>query len=83
MLSHLEEAVPDFISQQDSAPPHWNKNVREFLNEHLLHRWTGRAGPKDFICLHWPPRSPDLMPCDFFSGVSLKTMCMCVQFLRT
>ncbi|GFS89326.1 DUF4817 domain-containing protein [Trichonephila clavipes] len=48
------------------APPHWNKNVREFLNEHLLHRWIGRAGPKDFICLHWSPRSPDLTPCDFF-----------------
>ncbi|GFS52224.1 uncharacterized protein TNCV_4849641 [Trichonephila clavipes] len=28
MLSHLEEAVPDFISQQDSAPPHWKKTYK-------------------------------------------------------
>ncbi|GFU86806.1 hypothetical protein TNCV_1342511 [Trichonephila clavipes] len=38
LLPQLEEAVPDFISQQDGAPPHWKKNVREFLNKHLPHR---------------------------------------------
>ncbi|GFY21750.1 DUF4817 domain-containing protein [Trichonephila clavipes] len=25
----------------DGAPPHWNKNVREFLNKRLPHRWIG------------------------------------------
>ncbi|GFW79763.1 DUF4817 domain-containing protein [Trichonephila clavipes] len=79
----LEEAVPDFILQQDDAPPHWNKNVREFLNKRLPHRLIGRAVSQDLTCLHWPPRSPDLMPCDFFSGGSLKTRCLCVHFLRT
>ncbi|GFT11706.1 DUF4817 domain-containing protein [Trichonephila clavipes] len=43
--------------KQDGAPPHWNKNVRELLNERLPHRWIGRAGPRDLTCLHWPPRS--------------------------
>ena len=35
LLPQLEEAVPDFILQQDGAPPRWNINVREFLNECL------------------------------------------------
>ncbi|GFV71848.1 retrovirus-related Pol polyprotein from transposon TNT 1-94 [Trichonephila clavipes] len=46
--------------KQDGASPHWNKNVREFLNKRLRHRWIGRAGSQDLTCLHWPPRSPDL-----------------------
>ncbi|GFV88736.1 uncharacterized protein TNCV_3354881 [Trichonephila clavipes] len=66
LLPQLEEAVPDFILQQDGAPPHWNKNVREFLNKRLPHRLIGRAGSQDLTCLHWPPRSSDLTPCNFF-----------------
>ncbi|GFV46414.1 DUF4817 domain-containing protein [Trichonephila clavipes] len=62
LLPQLEETVPDFIFQQDGAPPHWNKNAREFLNERLPHRCIGRAGPQDLTCLHWPQRSPDLTP---------------------
>ncbi|GFX86737.1 DUF4817 domain-containing protein [Trichonephila clavipes] len=46
LLPQLEESIPDFILQQNSALQHWNKNVLEFLNEHLLHRWIGHAGPK-------------------------------------
>ncbi|GFY24195.1 DUF4817 domain-containing protein [Trichonephila clavipes] len=80
LLPQLEESVPDFFLQQDGAPPHWNKSVREFLNERLPHSWIGRAGPRDMTCLHWPPRST---PCDFFSGVSLKTRYLCIHFLRT
>ncbi|GFX39972.1 uncharacterized protein TNCV_2647351 [Trichonephila clavipes] len=52
--------------QQDGAPPQWNKNVCQFLNERLPHRWIGRAGPRDLTYLHWPPRPPNLTPCDFF-----------------
>lgn len=55
-----------FILQQDGAPPHWSTNVRNFLNTELPHRWIGRAGPGDVPRLPWPPRSPDLTPCDFF-----------------
>jgi hypothetical protein len=32
----------------------------------LLHRWIGRVGKDDFALFAWPPRSPDLTPCDFF-----------------
>ncbi|PSN45669.1 hypothetical protein C0J52_22361 [Blattella germanica] len=46
----------NFIWQQDGAPPHCSRHVRQYLNETLPNRWIGR----------WPPRSPDLTPCDFF-----------------
>ena len=32
----------------------------------LTHRWIGRASQDDSPLLPWPPRSPDLTPCDFF-----------------
>jgi hypothetical protein len=31
-----------------------------------MHRWVGRVGKDDFALFAWPPRSPDLTPCDFF-----------------
>lgn len=52
---------PNVFWQQDGAPPHWGKIVRDFLNEEFPGRWLGRDGP-----LLWPPRSPDLTPLDFF-----------------
>jgi len=30
------------------------------------HRWIGRKGPKDLALHSWPPRSPDMISCDFF-----------------
>ena len=30
------------------------------------HRWIGRTGPKDLALHSWSPRSPDMIPCDFF-----------------
>lgn len=56
-----------FIFQQDGAPPHWKLTVRTYLNENLPGRWIGRASDNDNVLLKWPPRSPDLTPCDFFS----------------
>ncbi|KAJ4436150.1 hypothetical protein ANN_18780 [Periplaneta americana] len=47
------------IWQQDSAPPHYGLQVRDILNGHF-EEWIGRLGKFD-----WPPRSPDLTPCDF------------------
>ena len=55
----------DFIFQQDGAPPHWSFNERQYLNATLQNKWIRRAG-NDCVLLHWPPRSPDLTPCDFF-----------------
>jgi hypothetical protein len=34
------------------------------LNEKFPNVWIGRGGP-----IHWPPRSPDLTPMDFFVGI--------------
>lgn len=47
---------------QDGAPPHWKKEVRQWLEQHFPQRWMGRASPN----MPWPPRSPDMTPCDFF-----------------
>ncbi|KAJ8962876.1 hypothetical protein NQ318_001284 [Aromia moschata] len=45
----------------DGAPPHFARQVRDFLNVEHPNRWIGRNGP-----IHWPARSPDLTPCDFY-----------------
>ncbi|PNF14823.1 hypothetical protein B7P43_G06338 [Cryptotermes secundus] len=56
----------DFVLQQDGAPPHWNINVRRYLNNDLRHRWIAHVREDDVALFTWPPRSPDLTPCDFF-----------------
>lgn len=61
LLPQLEDHQPNVIFQQDGAPPHWARVVREFLDMHFPGRWVGRDGP-----ILWPPRSPDLTPLDFF-----------------
>ena len=55
----LQESI---VFMQDGAPPHWGLNVRHFLDEQLPNRWIGRGSQS----MPWPPRSPDLTPCDFF-----------------
>ena len=39
--------------------------VREWLDEKLSTQWIGRGGPRDSN-ISWQPRSPDLIPMDFF-----------------
>ncbi|KAJ4452056.1 hypothetical protein ANN_03572 [Periplaneta americana] len=41
-------------------------DVREYLNHELPNRWIGRVGADDQALFLWPPRSPDLTPCDFY-----------------
>jgi hypothetical protein len=60
-VPQLQELQPEIIFQQDGAPPHWARCVRDFLNATFPERWIGRGGPTK-----WPPRSPDLTPLDFF-----------------
>jgi hypothetical protein len=55
------------LFQQDGAPAHYSKEVREYLNLTFPERWIERRGPID-----WAPRSPDLTPCDFFLWGYLK-----------
>lgn len=67
LFPQMEENEPEnFILQQDGAPPHWHHHVRDWLNVTVPDRWIGRHGPNDRACFAWPPRSPDLTPCDFF-----------------
>jgi hypothetical protein len=66
LMPQLEHDSADFIYQLGGAPCHYHRNVRNFLNETLPHRRIGRAVNNDQHLLLWPPRSPDLTPCDFF-----------------
>jgi hypothetical protein len=47
--------------QHDGPPPHFSRQDREILDQQYPYRWIGRGGPR-----HWPARSPDLNPLDFF-----------------
>ena len=49
------------MQNDGSAPPHFALTVRSWLDQHFSGRWLGRRGPHE-----WPPRSPDLTPCDFY-----------------
>ena len=62
ILPAIQELHGDerFYFQQDSAQPHYHNSVREYLNETLPGRWTGRRD-----AVEYPPCSPDLMPLDF------------------
>jgi hypothetical protein len=53
--------------QQDGAPAHYARAVKNLLNENFTGRWIGRGGP-----VEWPPYSPDLTPCDFWLWGQLK-----------
>ena len=44
----------------DGAPPHFDRPVTEWLNNHFPNHWVGRNGP-----VVWSPRSSDLNQCDF------------------
>ena len=57
----LEQYQPQVIFQQNNAPPHWVREVCQFLNETFPDRWIGGDDP-----ISWPPRSPDITPLDFF-----------------
>lgn len=47
--------------QHDGCPSHFVRPVTRLLDETFPNRWIGRGGP-----IHWPPRSPDMAPNDFF-----------------
>jgi hypothetical protein len=61
IVPQLQEhsAFPKMIWQQDGAAPHYGKIVRDYLDDTFV-RWIGRRE-----IVEWPPRSPDLIPCDF------------------
>lgn len=57
---HMQKEMCIFM--HDGAPPHWCRTVRDWLDITFPQRWMGRGSPN----MKWPPRSPDLTPCDFF-----------------
>jgi len=59
--------VRRIIFQQDGAPPHYETEVRKWLNEKFPGKWIGRRG-----AIEWAPRSPDLTPLDFYLWGYLK-----------
>ena len=46
---------------QDGAPAHRGRAVQELLHDNFNDRIIALNHP-----IEWPPRSPDLTPCDFF-----------------
>lgn len=54
-----------YYFQQDGATPHTANSVQKWL--------TDQFGPKFIHKNLWPPRSPDLNPCDFFLWGHLKS----------
>lgn len=54
--------------QQDGAPAHYTRPVRQYLDTVFPGRWIGRRG-----AIEWPARSPDLTPLDFFLWGYLKS----------
>ena len=63
--SKLLQNIPTFLFQQDGSPAHFHCKVRQYLNTVLPGRWIGRASGNDQPLMLWPPRSPDIAPCDF------------------
>ena len=59
--------IDNLYFQQDGAPPHYCRNVRNWLDNKIPGHYIGRQG-----CVDWPARSPDLTPLDFFLWGVLK-----------
>ena len=53
----------DYIFHQDGAPARYSSRARTNLDNKRPGNWIWRGGP-----VEWPPRSPDLVPCDFSVG---------------
>jgi hypothetical protein len=66
LFSQLDEDSDNYIYQQDGVLPHFHRKVHHYLNENLPHHWTGWAVITNLSFHTWPPRLPDLTPCNFF-----------------
>jgi transposase len=74
MLEEFVDEIPLGMAercyfQQDGAPAHYARPVKDFLDMQFPGRWIGRGGPID-----WPPYSPDLTPLDFWLWGMLKNV---------
>lgn len=60
------EGYKNLYFQQDGAPAHKANIVQEWLKDKFKNRFISKS--------QWPPRSPDLNPCDFFLWGYLKDL---------
>jgi len=81
LMPPLNEDSNDYIFQQDGSPAHY-KYVRGYLNRNLPQMWIGRTGKEDDALMRWPPRFPDLTPCDFFFWGVCEGRCLCASTPR-
>ena len=65
-LQAVQNPDEPLIFQQDGAPPHYARQVRNRLDE-AFSEWIGRRGS-----IEWPPRSTDMTVADFFLWGYLK-----------
>ncbi|GFX97457.1 uncharacterized protein TNCV_2840171 [Trichonephila clavipes] len=63
------------IFMKDGAPPHITRCVKDVLKHHFIEE---RVISRQIRHL-WPPRSPDLNPCDFWLWGHLKQLVSCDQ----
>lgn len=80
-LQFLKEEIEDFLDnlslrnlcrityQHDGAPAHYGRRVKDWLDRNFPGRYIARNGP-----IHWPARSPDLNPLDFFVWGRIKEL---------
>ena len=68
-LNFPDNVKENIIFMQDRAPAHYLRAVNDWLNTNYTRRWMGRNGP-----IHWPARSPDLNPCDYFLWGRIKEL---------
>jgi hypothetical protein len=66
LLPQIKQDSENFTFIQDGAPPHWHSGVRHYLAENLPRHWIGRSTDENMAVTCWPPRTPDLTPCDSF-----------------
>ncbi|GFX63234.1 transposable element tc3 transposase [Trichonephila clavipes] len=69
------QCLSRIIFMQDGAPPHITRCVTDVLKHHFTEE---RVISRQFRHL-WPPRSPDLSPCDFWLWGPLKQLVSCDQ----
>ena len=77
LMPQSNEDINDYTFQQDGSAAHY-KDVRGYLNRNFPQRWIGRTGKEDAL-MRWPPRSPDLTPCDFFFRGVCEGHCLCAS----
>ncbi|GFU86465.1 uncharacterized protein TNCV_1418171 [Trichonephila clavipes] len=69
------QCLSRIIFMQDGAPPHITRCVKDVLKHHFTEE---RVISRHFRHM-WPPRSPDLNPCDLWLWSHLKQLVSCDQ----